>query len=223
MENITKDENKTLVSKIEDVLLKYCPYIEDRLDLIDHGNRPEFDIHIYLGKDLTLVDFVYGTHRAKCGVNEEIIEKRVVELSEIEELIDYIKNDHKAMCYDKHDRNTNRAEFKFNINWGGEESIKGINCSTIGIILNYRDNPELGKEYLYFINEKYFNSNDLWTKWDFENSVINRYKENDYTKEKMMMIFNELDEDTLNKIFKNSMKEIIENPEAKEKIKELFK
>lgn len=225
MEDIRNDENKTLISKIHEVLLKYCPYTEDRLNLMDYGNRPEFDIHIFLGNDFTQVNFVYGTHRAKCGVEgqEVIIEKRVIELDEIEELIEYIKKDHKAIYYDKHDRNNNRAEFKFDINWGGEESIKGIYCDTIGLILNYRDNIELGKEYLYFLNEKYFNSNDLWTKWDFENSVINKYKENDYTKEKMMKVFSELDEETLNKIFKDSMDEILKNPIANEKIKELFK
>mgnify|MGYP003308714745 CR=1 FL=1 len=44
MENI--EYSKDLVSDIKDMLLKYCPYMENRLDLIDSKEK-EFDI-IYI-------------------------------------------------------------------------------------------------------------------------------------------------------------------------------
>ena len=213
-------EKSEINSKIKEVLFKYCPYTEDRLDLIDHVN-PEFDIHIQLGKDFSNILFVYGTHRAKQGVEGRILENRVMELEEIEELIDFIKSDHDAMFYDKHDTNNKRAEFKFDIRWGGDENIKGINCGTIGLILNYRDNPELGKKYLYHINEKY-KLNDLRSEWEYTDSVFSSYIDL-LDKPELLDLLSKLEKEDLKRIIKPNMREIFESCKDNPKIKELFK
>ena len=216
------EEKESLISKVKEVLFNYCPYTEDRLDLLDHGPSPEFDIHFCFGEDCTSVLFVYGTHRAKSGVSEYLYAKRIVELEEIEELIDFIKEDHKAMVYDKHDTNNKSAEFKFDITWGGEENNKGINCGTIGIILNFRGNPDLEKKYLYFLNEKYFESKDLWSKWEFTDSVFTAYVDS-LEKEGLIKLLSDVDTESLRKIMKKNMRDIFESTKDNPKIKELFK
>ena len=216
------EKEERLVEKVGRVLTKYCPYTDDRLDLIDSDNRPEFDVHIYLGKDLSQVYFVYGNPRAKVSVDNCITIPRTVGLDEIEELMDFIKADHDHIIFDKHDIYRNVAEFKFDIRWGGDESIKGINCGAIGVVLNFRSNPELEKKYLYFINEKYFESKDLWSKWEFTDSVFASYVDS-LEKEGLIKFLSDLDPELLRKIMKTNTRDIIESSKDNPKIKELFK
>ena len=216
-----KVEENSLISRIEDVLLKYCPYTDDRLDLIDHGNRPEFDIHFYFSKDFTQVYFVYGTHRAKVAVEREITADRVIELSEIEELIDYLKADHNYMYFDEHDRNNKLSEFKFNIRWGGDESTKGINCSTIGLVLSFRGNPELEKKYLYFINKKYFNSSDISIEKEYTEEVIKSYVDS-LDKDGVMYLLNRMSEKDLKKLAISNIEQIANYVKEDTKVKQYF-
>ena len=39
-------QHEDLISYIKNVILKYCPYTEDRLLLLGNGNSPELDIDI---------------------------------------------------------------------------------------------------------------------------------------------------------------------------------
>lgn len=213
--------NKSLVEKVKDIVFKYCPYTEDRLDLIDGAVKPEFDIHFSFGKDFTQVDFVYGNHRAKSGVPEEIVENRVVELSEIEELMDFIKKDHDAIYYDKHDRNMKKAEFKFDIRWGGEESTKGINCTTMGVVLNFRGNPDLEKKYLYFLDKKYFNSSDLAVVRDYTEEVLKSYIDS-LDKDGLMYLLNRMSEEDIKSLLIPNLQQIAKYVKEDTKVKQYF-
>ena len=217
-----KVEEKSLINKIEDVLLKYCPYTEDRLDLIDDGKRPEFDIYVYFGKDFTQVYFVHGSHRNKIAVEAEMNENQVLELSEIEKLIDYLKDDHRSMRFDKHDRTNKIAEFKFDINWGGEESVKGINCSTISLVLSFRGNPDLEKKYLYFLDKKYFNSSDVSCMRDYTEEVIKSYVES-LNKDGLMYLLNRMNEKDLKEILIQRNKQVYDFIKDEPDVKKLFK
>ena len=215
------EDSKSLIEEVKQVLFKYCPYTENRLDLMDGASKPEFDIHFSFGKDFTQVDFVYGNHRAKCGVLEKIVVNRVVELSEIEEVIDFIKADHDYMFYDKHNRNMKSAEFKFNINWGGEESIKGINCTTMGIILNFRCNPELEKQYLYFLDKKYFNSSDISSENKYTEEVIKSYIDS-LDKDGLVYLLNQMSDKDLKKLLITNINEISEYVKSEPKVKQIL-
>ena len=219
MADIEKENN--LIEKVKEVLFNYCPYTENRLDLIDGTNKPEFDIHFSFTKEFTQVDFVYGNHRAKSGVPEDLVVNRVVELKEIEELIDFIKKDHDAMYYDKHNRNMKSAEFKFDIRWGGEESIKGINCTTIGIILNFRGNPELEKKYLYFLDKKYFNSSDLSSVKEYTDEVLKTYIDS-LDKDGLMYLLNRMNENDLKNLLIPNLQQIANYVSEEPKVKKYF-
>ena len=215
------EKDERLVDKVKKVLLKYCPYADDRMNLIDHGNRPEFDIHLYLRKELSQVHFVYGSHRTKVSVDSCITIPHAVDLEEVEELIDFIKADHEYMIFDKHDTYRNTSEFKFDIRWGGEESIKGINCSTIGLILNFRDNPELEKKYLYFINKKYFNSSDISSEREYTDDVIKSYIDS-LDKDGLMYLLNRMNEEDLKKLLIPNIRQIYSYVKEEPKVKQYF-
>lgn len=215
------EENKSLISQVEEVLFNYCPYTEDRLELLNNISRSEFDIHFSFGKNFTQVDFVYGNYRSKSSVPEELSVNRVVELKEIEKLIDFIKDDHDAMYYDKHDRNMKSAGFKFDIRWGGEGSIKGIKCGTIGIILHFRDNPELEKKYLYFLDKKYFNSSDVSSVKSYTDEVIKSYIDS-LDKDGLMSLLNRMSEKDLKELLTYSNKQIAEYVKSEPKVKQYF-
>ena len=219
MENI--EYSKDLVSDIKDMLLKYCPYMENRLDLIDSKEK-EFDIILNINDVLSSVDFVYGNHGSKSGVDKELrVDGRSISLEEVEELIDFIKSDHTYMFYDKHDRHRNLAKFKFNINKDGEESTNGINCSTIGLILNFRYQPELEKKYLYFINKKYFNSSDISIEKEYTEEVIKSYVDS-LDKDGLMYLLNQMSEEDLKELLITNIKQISEYVKSETKVKQYF-
>ena len=210
-----------LNERIKKVLLKYCPYTENRLDLIDHSPRPQFDIHIYFAENSTQIYFIKGSENGKSGILEDIMENRVVELEEIEELIDYLGSDHKAMVFDEHDKIKKVAEIKFDINWGGEESIKGINCSTIGLKFHFRGNPNVEKKYLYFINKKYFNSNDLVSEWDYTDEIMKNYIDS-LDKDGLMYLLNRMREEDLKNLLMPNLRKVFEYVKEDEKVKKYF-
>lgn len=211
----SSEESKKLVEEIKGVILKYCPYSEDRIDLCCCGIGPEFDVEIHLGPTKSNIYFLFGNHSAKGMIEERIENIENVSVEEIEELIDFIKNDHEAMIY-KRDKHENKAEFKFNINWR-EEARKGINCQKMGLKLFYGGNMELGRKYAYLLNKKYCNSSDLATKWDYIDSVIKDYIAG-ASKEEIIELFRSMPEEKLKEILSANSREIVENPKVKEKL-----
>ena len=105
----SSEESKKLVEEIKGIILKYCPYSEDRIDLCCCGIGPEFDVEIHLGPTKSNIYFLFGNHSAKGMIEERIENIENVSVEEIGELIDFIKNDHEAMIYkrDKHENKEN--------------------------------------------------------------------------------------------------------------------
>ena len=213
------EEKKNFVSKVKKVLFKYCPYTDGRIEMLK-GVTPEFDIHINLSKAFTSVLFVYGDSRAKSGVADSVVVPYVVELEEIEELIDFIKEDHEIIIFDKHDSHKKVTELKFNIKWS-EEAVKGIDCGTISLVLHFRDNPELENKYSYFINKKYFNSSDLACMWGYTNEVINNYI-NSLDKEGLLSLLSKMSEEELRNIINPSKDTVMGYVKEEPKVKELL-
>ena len=213
------EENEKLIPQVKRVLFKYCPYESNRISLMD-GTCPEFDMHFNLGKDSTNVLFVYGDSRSKSGVEDSVTVPYVATLDEIEELVDYIKEDHENMIFDKHDRNKKVTEIKFNINWK-EESVKGLNCGTISLVLHFRDNPELENKYTYFLNEKYFNSSDLACRWGYTNEVMKEYIAS-LDKEGLIKLLSKMSEEELRSMISPNMKQVMEYAKEEPKVKELL-
>ena len=214
------EKKESLVDKTKSILLYWFPCSEDRTDLLDNDKQDQFDIIISFNEKFTQIDFAYGHQKGenRPPVPGRLIEDRVVGLDEIEELIDYLKTDHTAMVFDKHDKTKKKAKFKFYINWDEKESIKGISCSTIGLVLAFRGNPSIEKKYLYFINKKYFNSSDLACERDYTDEVIRNYIDS-LDKDGLLYLVNRMREEDIKKLFIANIKEIAEYVKEESKVK----
>ena len=139
-------------SFIEDVILKYCPYMEDRLHILGNAQSPQIDIEISIDSNKSQVRMLFGNRNFKHSIPEQAIIKNAIEFDKIENIIDFILKDHEIIK----DMNIykNRVDLIFAINWN-EQSIKGINCDDIGLSLIF-NNSELEKQYLYLLFQKYY-------------------------------------------------------------------
>ena len=215
MEELNKKNN--LVSDVKYVLYRYCPVVEDRSNF---KNRKEFGIHIFFGKDETNIAFALNNSETKRGLEEYIEVSHVVEMEEIEELIDFLKEDHGTIGFNHYDRIRNTAKYKFNINQD-TDSISGINCETIELALHFRDNLEIEKKYLYFINKKYFNSSDIFIDRAYTNEVIKSYVDS-LDKDGMMYVINRMSEEDIKKLLIKNLPQVETYIKDEPKVKQYF-
>ena len=127
MSNIKKQD---LISYVKSVLLKYCPYVEDRLSILSNGKSPQLDVVLNICNNETQIMFMFGNNSFKGSVPERTTFSYIIDFEEISEIIDFLLEDH-------------------------ERSVKGINCGDIELNLNF-ENLELKKNYLYFIFQRYY-------------------------------------------------------------------
>lgn len=151
MDNIIK-YHEDLISFIKSVILKYCPYVEDRLSILGSTKSPELDIELNICNNKSQIMFIFGNYNFKTSIPERATISYIISFEEIVDIIDFILEDHEAIkginLYDK------KIDLKFAVNWTGN-SIKGINCSDIGLNLNF-ENMDLKKHYLYLLFQRYY-------------------------------------------------------------------
>lgn len=151
MSNIIK-HGEDLISYIKSVILKYCPYIEDRLLILGNAKAPELDIKININNNESQIMFMFGNSCVKSSVPERLATSYIISFEEIEDIIDFLLDDHEVIrdiCF-----NGKELDLKFAINWS-DKSIKGINCSDIGLELTF-ESIELKKQYLYLLIQRYY-------------------------------------------------------------------
>lgn len=212
---------RVLLSQIKEVIYKYCPCVEDRYDLFEGSKNPEFSIDIWFNKNSTFIYFIYGESKAKTQMPELIEIDRIMTIEEIEELINFIRTDHSHKSLTKHDRCNNSTKYKFVIDWSSKESFKGIKCNAIELVLNFRDNPDLEKKYLYVLNEEVFDSKDSSSKWNYFESVMNEYIDS-ADKDTLVELLNKLNSDELKQIMKSNIRELYGVAKEEPKVKELL-
>ena len=131
MGNIIK-HREDLISYIKSVILKYCPYVEDRLSILGSAKSPELDIKININNNESQIMFMFGNSTFKSSVTERTTTSYIISFEEIGDIIDFILDDHEVI------KDINfcgkELDLKFAINWT-DKSIKGINCSDIGLEL----------------------------------------------------------------------------------------
>lgn len=217
------ESNETLVSKIKNTLLNCCPYVEDRLGLFNNSNATTFGIFICVFEGKTHVSFTRGNSSFSIAVAEPIEASHIIELEEVEELMDFILEDHESISFNNSNNieKNNNINFKFDINWSNESS-KGINCSTINLNLSFFENNELRKKYLYFLNEKYLDSKYDKCKYDYIDSVKDSYI-NNLNKSELMNIFDKMSEEELKELLRYvSDDKFMEYTSEEPKIKKYF-
>ena len=151
MDNIMK-YHEDLITYIKSVILKYCPYVEDRLSILGSAKSPELDIELNICNNESQIMFMFGNSSFKSSVPERATISYIISFEEIVDIIDFILEDHEAIkginLYGK------KIDLKFAVNWTNN-SIKGINCSDIGLNLNF-ENMEVKKQYLYLLFQRYY-------------------------------------------------------------------
>ena len=200
MSIITKQD---LISYIKSIILKYCPYVEDRLSILGNGKSPQLDIVLNICNNETQIMFMFGNNSFKTSVPERATVSYIIAPEEISKIIDFILEDHEFI------KNINiynlKFDLKFAINWT-DKSVKGINCSDIGLDLNF-DNLELKKNYLYFIFQKYYTQ--------LEPSPTFKAMKKEYIDSMKLSYFDSLDKAgliiLLNKMNENELKELLHN------------
>ena len=202
MSNIIK-HREDLISYIKSVILKYCPYTEDRLEILGNAKSPELDIIIKIDSNESQLMFLFGNSTFKSSVPERVTTSYIISFEEIGDIIDFILEDHEVIkdinIYGK------ELDLKFAINWS-DKSVKGINCADIGLNLTF-ENMELEKQYLYLLFQRYYNH--------LEQTPSFKSMKNKYIDSMKHSYFDTLDKTglvaLLNRMSENDLKELLHN------------
>ena len=202
MSNIIK-RSDDLMSYIRSVILKYCPYTEDRLEILGNAKSLQLDIIININSSESQLMFLFGNSTFKSSVPERVTTSYIISFEEIGDIIDFILEDHEAIkdinIYGK------ELDLKFAIKWS-DKSVKGINCADIGLNLTF-ENTELEKQYLYSLFQRYYTH--------LEQAPSFKSMKNKYIDSMKQSYFDALDKTglvaLLNRMSENDLKELFHN------------
>ena len=202
MSNIIK-YGEDLISYIKSVILKYCPYIEDRLLILGNAKAPELDIKININNNESQIMFMFGNSCVKSSIPERVATSYIISFEEIEDIIDFLLDDHEVITdinfYGK------ELDLKFAINWT-DKSIRGINCGDISLKLTF-GNIELEKQYLYLIIQRYYTHLEQVPSFkSMKNKYIDSMKQsyfNSLDKTELITLLNRMSENDLKELFHN--------------------
>ena len=192
-----------LMSYIKSVILKYCPYVEDRLSILGSTKSPELNIELNICNNESQIMFMFGNYNFKTTIPERATVYYIISFDEIADIIDFILVDHEVIkdinFYGK------QIDLKFAINWT-DKSIKGINCSDIGLNLNF-ENMKVKKQYLYLLFRRYYTH--------LEQVPSFKKIKNEYIDSMKRSYFDSLDKNglitLLNGMRENELKELLHN------------
>ncbi|MBQ4263687.1 MAG: hypothetical protein IJB83_05575 [Bacilli bacterium] len=153
MNNLIK-QGEDLLEYVKRVILKYCPYTEDRLDILGNAKSPQIEINVNIDYDKSQISFLFGNNVFKQGVSEKILISSAIDFAVIQEIINFLLLDRRTI--NNFNMYENEVFLIFSINWCNE-SIKGINCGDIKLNLVFNNNTELEKEFLFLLFSNYFN------------------------------------------------------------------
>lgn len=197
------NRRQDLISYIKSIILKYCPYMEDRLSILGSTKSPELDIEFNICNNESQIMFMFGNHNFKASIPERVITSYVISFEEICDVIDYLLQDHEVIKDINFDNR--KIDLKFAINWT-DKSIKGINCSNIGLNLNF-ENMEVKKQYLYLLFQRYYTH--------LEQVPAFKTMKNEYIDSMKHSYFDTLDKTELiallNVMRENELKELLHN------------
>lgn len=202
MSNLVKP-SEDLSILIKNIILKYCPYKENRLYLLGNANSPEIDINIELYENETLIMFLVGNYNHKKSIPQQIIIPGILEFEEASKIIDLILLDHEVI------RNINlykdSIDIKFSINWT-DKNFSGIDCGDISLNLKF-NNIELKKQYLYLLFQRYY--------FILEHTPSFKKKKDEYIQSAKKTYFDSLDKSQLisllNSMSENELKDTLLN------------
>ena len=155
MSNIEKVKEGDLASFVQRVVLKYCPYTEDRIDLLSNSLSPQIGINIQVGDEKTRVYFDFKNNRERVNAFETVLIPRVIQFEELRGIMDFILQDHEVLNIAGGINDPTVVDLGFRINWR-EKSRKGMCCSGIQLQLDFSRNKELANTFLYWLFQNYY-------------------------------------------------------------------
>ena len=156
------ENNDELLMFVKNTILKYCPIVKGRLNLLDTATtNPELDIWIKHIEDKTVIIFLLGTKDSKARIEEKKVIEHNIEFEDVKGIMNFILQDHGVIYVVTNDEK--ELEFTFGINWI-EENYKGINCGNIGLRIYFNSTEQKDKFYSSF--------KTYCTKFDNKNIVI---------------------------------------------------
>ena len=192
-----------LISYIKSVILKYCPYVENRMSILCNAEAAQLDIEFNICNNESQVMFMFGNCNFKRSIPERVTTSYIISFEEICDVIDCLLEDHEVIRDINFD--SRKIDLKFAINWT-DKSIKGINCSDIGLNLNF-ENMKVKKQYLYLLFRRYYTH--------LEQVPSFKKIKNEYIDSMKRSYFDSLDKNglitLLNRMCENELKELLHN------------
>lgn len=196
-------KNNELFEFIKNVLLKYLPIVENRLDLMSN-KKPEMDINIRLNpNNNTDLIFLFGNSSYKSNITEHTSLNSIIDVSEMFKVMDFLLSDHRVISSMNYLKEQNVLYFTFGINWC-EEALKGINCGDIKLEIEFYNHLDLAKEWIIKIFDRYpkeleTSSTYRQIKYDF----FERFKQNEIDfmdRNQMIDMINTLSDEEIRKL-----------------------
>lgn len=201
--NIIMKHREDLISYIKSVILKYCPYVENRMSILCNAEAAQLDIEFNICNNESQVMFMFGNCNFKRSIPERVTTSYIISFEEICDVIDCLLEDHEVIRDINFD--SRKIDLKFAINWT-DKSIKGINCSDIGLNLNF-ENMKVKKQYLYLLFRRYYTH--------LEQVPSFKKIKNEYIDSMKRSYFDSLDKNglitLLNRMCENELKELLHN------------
>ena len=153
-----KIEQNQIIEKIKNIIFKYYPIEENRIDSLMNGRNSEMDIDfIFNGNSIneTTINVFNGNKFSKTLVEKNSI-KGLVDKQIIIELISFILSDHDVISNFYY--NDKRIVLLFNVDLR-ENNMKGIGCQNILLTLDFSEHinfNQITDEYLYEIINNFY-------------------------------------------------------------------
>lgn len=204
MNNVYSITDEGLLSYIKNIIAKYCPYVNNRLYMLDDFDNLEMDILIDFIDDSTIIKFMAGTNQIKKSVLESIKINSYIDFNEVKNIIDYILKDHEHIKYVSFD-NYDKAEFCFDINWD-ENKLSGLACNDISVKINFHHHTNLSRKYMFYLLKAYANYLEkvpsfIKMKKEYFENIKTQYVDELHHRD-LMRIINELNDDELRELLK---------------------
>ena len=151
-------QSENVAQYIKNIILKYAPYVDSRLELYDMGScQPIITTQITITDDESYIMFCRGTSGGWSSTDDRATIKKRIDFEEIKSVIDFLLEDYRfinnIMFYNDTGYGS-RVELIFSINWTNESIKQGINCGNITLELTFA-NEKLRKQYTSMLLQQY--------------------------------------------------------------------
>ena len=198
--SLNANNDKEILDKIFDIILKYCPVVDDRMKSI-HDNRinPCMSIEFIFvkenNKDKTYMNFMYGNNYRISSVPEDLEIDGIVSDNIVFSFINKLLLDHEVIR--NFDVSDTGIKLDFAINYR-EDNLKGINCENISVEFDFYHYNYPNKELLM---ENYINK--------FALNYLDKLKNTTYFSNKIERYFSHIKEEFIDSLDYNSLRKFI--------------